>query len=317
MKARAKIIAAEIRDFVIEMGEAMCRVHDDFDAARMRHVANLAYRQHLAREVNHVGDEDRFRSRTDGLFVELHHFPIGLRDERDVDDSVDGAVSVGALGERIFHARIFALAPYNLVAALEIETENHCVERFRRVAADHELVRGQPGEPAHGTFDLDFVLVILPPQIKRSDRVEARHVSKLRVLHFSRDSAEPSALEMDELGRDVIGAANGEPEVLVLRDFFCGSALAGEGRGLDHRESPQRFEEFTSWLRHRPRISQISSKIVSEMTQQGRLEAIWVKRFKRGPANAKSPFFPKKRGKSSWSRRTAMPTRRRAAPISW
>ena len=71
MEARAVVVAAELRNLVIEVGERVRAVDHHVDAPRVRHVDDLAHRKNLAGDVHDVRHHHQPRARRDGAGVEL------------------------------------------------------------------------------------------------------------------------------------------------------------------------------------------------------------------------------------------------------
>ncbi len=76
METRAVVVAVEVGNPVVELGERVRAVDHDVHALRVRHRAHFLDRQNLSGDVDHMADHQQARARSDRIRVELDDLVI-------------------------------------------------------------------------------------------------------------------------------------------------------------------------------------------------------------------------------------------------
>ena len=241
MEARAVVIAAEVVAREREVGVGVRAVDEDGDAFRPRHVDDPTHRRDVACHEADVHDLDDSRARRDRLGHAADVF-VGALGRRVLPNGFDDdPVASLALAPRRLHARVVLRRDDDLVAALEVEPQNHRLVRLRRVARDRHLL-GVAAEVARelATHALDARLEHAPHVLHRQLVREAEVADHL-LENVRRRRAAAAVVEIDHRAIEIERALDLRPVGFVLGD------------GLRPRQSAERVAAHDRELGERQR----------------------------------------------------------------
>src|SRR5215207_10383699 len=135
----AEVVAIQIVALELELREGVRAVDNRLGAAPPRQLADVADGRDLPRQVNRVRDEDEPRARSEAGLVGGRDLRRVFRRDGNTDELETDAVAPLALPQSGEHARVVLRRRQNLVAGLEVETEEQGFERVRSVARDGDL----------------------------------------------------------------------------------------------------------------------------------------------------------------------------------
>src|SRR5262249_26097044 len=117
----------------------MRAVDYDFDAPLPSHLADSLDRKNLAGKVRNVAYEDDFGARRDRSFEALVQIVHRRRRNRERNVLYLDAVAALALSPRREHSPVILIGCEDLIARLEIQTEDAYLECLARISSDRHL----------------------------------------------------------------------------------------------------------------------------------------------------------------------------------
>ncbi len=140
VQRRAVVVDVEIVAREGEVREGVRAIHEDLDPLLPRHLHDLPHRENLPGEVGDVRDFDDAGARRDRRAELLDDVVVRRRRHLERDLLEDDPVAPYPLLPCSDHPTVVLVRDDHLVAALEVEPENHGLVGLRRVAHDRHLL---------------------------------------------------------------------------------------------------------------------------------------------------------------------------------
>ncbi len=188
----------------------------------MGHVRDLAHRQDLPGDVDHVRDHQQARARGDRAGVDADDLVIGPGIGRHADDAVDDAVAPGHEPELGEHVAVVLLGHHRFVARLPVVARHDGVDRLRGVARDAQLTRRAAGDRGKLVANRGLVGHLRGAQVVGPLVVDLAHPGDECLEHGRGLDRVVAALEVDVVGFQPVLRADGAPERLVVGEAVGG-----------------------------------------------------------------------------------------------
>jgi hypothetical protein len=228
VEAGGEVVAVEVLLRKVVVGKGVGAVDDHRDPLLSGHLHDLAHRQDLTGDVDHVAHEDHPGAGGDVLLEEGDDLIRVLGRDGNLELAQDDPVATLALLEGGDHPPVVLGGGQHLVTWCQIETELTDLQSLRGVTSERDLLRVAV-EEAGQTLPHRLTLGLQdPPHGVGRHGVRVVEMPLHGALHHGGGGADPPVVEIDEAPVGGKGLLDTEPEGFVGGDLPRAAGVGGQ-----------------------------------------------------------------------------------------